>query len=514
MKFVVYRAKKVKITVTPVNDAPTASPEQPVATNEDTTVKGSIKVNDVDLQREGDTLTYTIKEDVSHGVLTLDPLTGQYTYVPNANYNGPDSFIVVVTDKAGAEVVIKIPVTVHPINDAPLFDEGLTGTDPMQPLQIGEDLENPAAPGVKGDALEGQVTAKDIDLGDLNSKEKLTYSSPEKSENGGTVVIDPVTGKYTYVPAKDFNGKDSFTITVTDSAGATDTVKIYVDVIAVDDPLEADKEQPLTTDSGRAYTGFIDVKDVDGDHLSFKFNTTGSQHIITQDGDLQTITLKDDQGANIGQLVLDTTTGVYTFSPDVSYKGDGFNGKVQDFFNVTVSDGVNTENDIIIKVDIWVNDKPVFVEGSEITLPIFDEDTYGTDQPFSGGVNATDEDNLQSELTYSVSKQPEHGRVEVDSKTGQYKFYPNENANGAYEFTIKVTDPRGLSSEIVIKGEITAVDDILTSNTEQPIAIQENEIKTSQIKVTDVDGDSLTYTVNGLTAVADKENTFTTRLVF
>ena len=318
-------------------------------------------------------------------------------------------------------------------------------------------------------------------------------------------------GTYKYTPNANFNGTDSFTYTVKDPASdeeSTQTVTITVD--PVDDPLEADLDQPLITDSGKSFTGFIAVKDVDGDDLTFKFNTAGSKHTITQDGAIQTVALKDDVAQDIGTLILDTKTGVYTFTPDANYKGDGFNGKVQDFFNVTVSDGVNTDNDLVVKVDIWVNDKPIFVEGSEIILNTFDEDTYDKDSPLTGKVNATDEDNVQSDLIYSVSKQPTQGRVEVDPKTGEYKFYPDANANGAYEFTIKVTDPRGLSSEIVIKGEITPVDDPLTAEADQPIEIQKNETKTGKIEVTDVDGDTLTYTVKGLTPVAGEDNTFTT----
>ena len=280
---------------------------------------------------------------------------------------------------------------------------------------------------------------------------------------------------------------------------------IHVDVTPVDDPLEADLKQPLITDSGKSFTGFIDVKDVDGDDLSFKLKGY-DDNTIASNG-LQSVTLTDG-AQTIGTLILDTKTGVYTFTPDAAYTGDGFNGNVQDYFTVTVSDGVASELDI--QVDIWVNDKPVFVEGSEIILPTFDEDTYGQGNPLLGQVTGKDEDNLETELTYSVSKQPTQGRVEVDPKTGEYKFYPDANANGAYEFTIKVTDPRGLSSEIVIKGEITAVDDPLTAETDQPIAIQENETKIGKIEVTDVDGDTLTYTVKDLTPVDGEDNTFTT----
>ena len=471
----------IKVTVTPVQDL--TGQDDTATVKEDEVLDGTVATNDS--TTSGGKLVYEKASDPTNGTLIFNA-DGTYTYTPNENFNGTDSFTYTVKDPAsGEESTQTVTITVDPVQD-------LTGQDDTATVKEDE-------------VLDGTVATNDS----TTSGGKLVYEKANDPTNG--TLIFNADGTYTYTPNANFNGTDSFTYTVKDPASgeeSTQTVTITVD--PVDDPLEANKEQPLITDTSKSVTGFIDVNDVDGDTLSFKFNTTGSQHTITQDGAIQTVALKDDAGQNIGILILDTKTGVYTFTPDANYKGDGFSGREQDFFNVTVSDGVNTANDIIIKVDIWVNDKPTFVEGSEIILPTFKEDAHGQDNPVEGKVTGEDEDNLATELSYSVSKQPAQGRVEIDPKTGEYKFYPNANANGAYEFTIKVTDPRGLSSEIVIKGEITPVDDPLTATSDQPIAIQENETKTGKIEVTDVDGDTLTYTVKDLMPVAGEDNTFTT----
>src|SRR5690606_11141064 len=256
---------------------------------------------------EGDELTYTVTDGPAHGKVEIDPKTGDYTYTPDPDYNGDDSFTITVTDKDGKTVVVEVPVTVNPVNDAPEFDEGQDGTDPTAPLTVAEDPTQP---------LTGTVTADDVDLPE---GDEITFSTGGKSANGGIVEVDPITGEYKYTPAKDFNGKDSFTITVTDKAGLTDTITINVDVTPVDDPLEANKNQPLITDSGKPVTGFIDVNDVDGDDLSFKLK--GFDDSTIAENGLQTVILKDGKGADIGKLVLDTNTGVYTFTPDANYKG-------------------------------------------------------------------------------------------------------------------------------------------------------------------------------------------------
>ena len=79
---------------------------------------------------------------------------------------------------------------------------------------------------------------------------------------------------------------------------------------------------------------------------------------------------------------------IFDWSDDTCV-GAKLDGRGRD--GIVVSDGVNTDNDLVVKVDIWVNDKPIFVEGSEIILNTFDEDTYDKDSPLTGKVNATDE---------------------------------------------------------------------------------------------------------------------------
>jgi VCBS repeat-containing protein len=77
---------------------------------------GNVVGQDVD----GDSLTYTVSTNPSHGTVSIDSATGGYTYTPNANYNGSDSFEVTVADGKGGTTTITIPVTVTAVNDAPV----------------------------------------------------------------------------------------------------------------------------------------------------------------------------------------------------------------------------------------------------------------------------------------------------------------------------------------------------------------------------------------------------------
>ena len=54
------------------------------------------------------------------GVISnFDPVTGALTYTPNANANGADSFVVIVTDANGQSVELPVNVTIAAVNDAP-----------------------------------------------------------------------------------------------------------------------------------------------------------------------------------------------------------------------------------------------------------------------------------------------------------------------------------------------------------------------------------------------------------
>ena len=87
----------VNITVTSLNDAPIAVNDV-ASVSEDETLNGaSLLVNDSD--PDGNTLTIKTTPVVSpsHGTLIINA-NGTYNYIPEANYNGSDSFTYQVCD--------------------------------------------------------------------------------------------------------------------------------------------------------------------------------------------------------------------------------------------------------------------------------------------------------------------------------------------------------------------------------------------------------------------------------
>ena len=79
--------------MTAINDEPTAD-AQSVTTAEDTSVAVTLSGSDVETLAAN--LVFTITQAPAHG--SLSGSGANLTYIPAANYNGPDSFQYIVTD--------------------------------------------------------------------------------------------------------------------------------------------------------------------------------------------------------------------------------------------------------------------------------------------------------------------------------------------------------------------------------------------------------------------------------
>ncbi|WP_167335410.1 Calx-beta domain-containing protein [Pedobacter kyungheensis] len=190
-----------------VNISDNHSPEvnSPViSTNEDTAVNGTITAGDAD----GNPLTFAVGTAPVHGKVVLNA-DGTYTYTPDPNYNGTDSFTVSVSDGKGGTTKVSISVTVNPVNDAPVATAPAITTPQNTPVN-------------------GTITTSDVD-GD-----PLTFTVSTAPAHG-TVVVNP-DGTYTYTPAAGYVGADTFTLTVSDGKGGTTTVTIPVNVTLVAAP--------------------------------------------------------------------------------------------------------------------------------------------------------------------------------------------------------------------------------------------------------------------------------------
>ncbi len=87
----------VDILVLPVNDPPVAN-DDTATTDEDTPVTIDVVANDTDVDGNLDPTSVTVTSGPANGSVAVDPVTGEVTYTPDADFNGTDSFTYEVCD--------------------------------------------------------------------------------------------------------------------------------------------------------------------------------------------------------------------------------------------------------------------------------------------------------------------------------------------------------------------------------------------------------------------------------
>jgi VCBS repeat-containing protein len=107
----------VTVNVIGVNDDPVLhNPGETLLIYEDEPVNGTVKASDPD----NDWLSLRVATGPSHGTVTV--WGENYTYTPDRDYVGKDSFEISVNDGHGGSVLYGVGVTTMPVNDGPLAE--------------------------------------------------------------------------------------------------------------------------------------------------------------------------------------------------------------------------------------------------------------------------------------------------------------------------------------------------------------------------------------------------------
>jgi len=242
------------ITVTPVNDAPTAVNDQ-YTVNEDgalnvSAANGVIENNDSD--PDGDNLTATETTGPSNGTLQLNA-DGSFIYTPNANFNGTDSFAYGLSDGQLASNAATVTVVVNSQNDAPQI------TDPnILNYAINEDGVLDVASG--SNVLDA---AFDIDDDPLNA---LLISN---ATNGVVQLLQ--NGTFTYTPNPNYNGPDSFTFSASDGLLSSAVTTVAINVTAVADSPAISPGGPTPATAGTVATFTVTATDPDNSGAAIQF---------------------------------------------------------------------------------------------------------------------------------------------------------------------------------------------------------------------------------------------------
>ncbi|MBK9586455.1 MAG: tandem-95 repeat protein [Alphaproteobacteria bacterium] len=257
--------------------------------------------NGADSDPDGDNLSLTAATltTANGGTVTL-LADGNFTYQPAAGFTGADTFTYTALDGLGGAtpgtVTVNIAGNIAPDAKDDLF---ATNEDTLVSGYLLADNGNGADSDGNGDALVVQAVTK-------------------PTAAGGTVVI-LANGNFTYTPKANYHGQDSFTYSVSDGHGGTDTATALIAVTSVNDAPDAKNDYfsraviHKTTGNLLVSNGSGADYDIDGDALS----VNGTSFVTAK-----------------GASVRIFTNG------DFTYKAlDGYTGVGQDSFTYTLKDG-------------------------------------------------------------------------------------------------------------------------------------------------------------------------------
>lgn len=114
---------------------------------------------------EGAALTFGIENEPMYGAVTaLDEASGAFTYEPQPDFNGEDSFTISIGDAWARETTAAVTITVNAVNDAPRIE-----LDTVYTVTVGEEVALPVVvTDVEGDAITVTVDALPLDLSYLD----------------------------------------------------------------------------------------------------------------------------------------------------------------------------------------------------------------------------------------------------------------------------------------------------------------------------------------------------------
>ena len=504
------------VDVTPVNDAPTAA-DNTVTTNEDeahTFAASEFNFTDVD----SDSLDHvTIATLPATGTLTLsgsaveagdDIAANQIenlVYTPVANGNGDPytSFTFTVNDgTADSASSYTMTVDVTPVNDAP------TAADDSGNVIVGTEFTG----NVVSANMSGQDT--DIDASDtlvisaLGSTDIANTEGATATATGtyGTLVLGR-DGSVTYnadqaaandLAFGDDAVTDTFTYTVSDGNGGTDTAQISFSITAPNPgnaaPTAADNTVTINEDASITFTPEqFNYSDADGDSMKrITIVTLPSAGTL----DLAGSEVNAGDSISIGEIEN------LSFTP----AGNG-NGAPYASFTFRVNDGTaDSAEAYTMAVDVLpMNDAPT---ASNATVTI-DEDTTKTfaASEFNFTDTLDDGDTLDH---ITIATLPATGTLTLSGSAVEagddiaanqienlvYTPVADENGDPYTSFTFTVNDGTADSaSSYTMTVDVTPVNDVPTA-ADNTVTTNEDEAHTfvaSEFNFADVDGDSLDH---------------------
>ena len=416
---------------------------------------------------DGDTLTYT-KGWIDGMAFSLDSSTGQIRTKAPLDYETKNlySFAIFADDGNGGRRAISVTVNVTDVdetsgNNAPIFKDGSSTTRSI--------AENTAS----GANIGSAVAATDAD------DDTLTYTLG--GTDAASFSIVRTSGQLQTKDALNYETKSSYSVTVSasDTNGGSDSISVTINVTNVNEAPSfatntATRAIAENTASGQNVGSAVTATDVDtGDTLTYTLGGAdkASFRIVRTSGQLQ-------------------TKAALNYESKTSYA-----------VTVTATDGGNLSDTIPVTINVTnVNEAPSFAS-STATLSIAENTASG--QNIGAAVAATDVDG--NTLAYTLGG-TDASSFSIVSTTGQLQTSAalDRETKASYSVTVTASDG-SLSDTTTVTISVTDVNEAPSfASSTATRSIAENTASGQNIgtavAATDIDGDTLAYTLGGTDA--------------
>lgn len=431
----------VTIVVTPVDDAPVATDDTAIATDEDTALTiaaATLLANDTDIDTSP--LVIASVSGATNGTVVLSGTNVIFT--PSAGFNGNASFVYTVGVGAGSDTAtVTVPVT-SVVDGVVAMDDAISGTEDV-PITL----------------TTASLLANDVagDVGTVSFDQITTQTGVVVSVTGGTITVT--------APANFSGDAASFDYQITDGP-TTDVghVAIHIDPaadapVAVSDAVSTNEDLPLVF---AASTLLSNDTDADGDLLS-----------VVSLG-----------AASTGTVAL--AGGNITFTPTANASGSAT-------FSYVVSDGSSTSSAVVTVTIVPVDDAPVAVDDTAVPI---DEDTFATISASS--LLANDSDIDSATLVVTGVSSAVNGTVALAGAT--ITFTPSANFNGVASFQYTATAD-GKTAAATVSITVNGVLDPMVANDDTATGSEDSSfaIPASALLANDVRGDGAALTLEAIT---------------
>ena len=269
-----------------------------------------------------------------------------------------------------------------------------------------------------------------------------------------------VDGSFTYEPAGNYHGPDSFAYRATDGIAESSVATVAIAVSSVNDA-------PVALNDGFS---------VDEDQIL----TVGPLGVLANDSDADGAGLLEAvlvTGASNGTVTLNSNGG-FTYTPNRDFTG-------VDAFTYRSSDGEALSN--VASVTITVN--PVN------DAPVTTNDSFTTDEDASlaGSVLANDADVDSTLLRAILVSGPANGALTL-SADGSFNYVPAANFNGTDGFTYQLNDGVADSNTATVAIVIRSVNDAPVASS-QSVTTERKRAVALTLTARDQEGNALTYRI-------------------